>query len=48
MEDHITAHCTAEEDRGECQCDGQQPDSTAPIRTLLPAEAGPISALPPT
>lgn len=48
MEDHITEHCIAEDDRGECRCDGPQPDSTALIRMPLPAEAGSISALPPT
>lgn len=44
MEDHITEPCTAEDDRGECQCDGQQPECTAPIRMALPAQAGSISA----
>lgn len=48
MEDHITEPCTAEDDRGKCQCDGQQPDCTAPIRMALPAQAGFVSALPPT
>lgn len=49
MEDQITEHCSVEDDRGECQCDGPQPDPMAPKRMPLPAEAAlSLPCLPPS